>query len=179
MASDGTNEKDINLIIAQNLKEFLLFFDFDVIMTRDSDISTSTTQDKNKWKLSDLENRIKLMQENSDAIFVSIHLNKFTATSASGTQVFYSQKTDSSDVLAQTIQSSVKKLLQPDNERVIKKGTNNIYILKKATVPSVIVECGFLSNKNDLEKLKDENYQRMMAFSIFCGIIDYYNNVGK
>ena len=59
---------------------------------------------------------------------------------------------------------------------MIKKATSSIYILKNAKIPAVIVECGFLSNKNELEKLKDEKYQRMMAFSIFCGIIEYHNN---
>ena len=180
VASDGTSEKDINLIIAQNLKEFLLCFGFDVKMTRNADISTNTNNEGKFNKINDLNSRIKIMEENPDAVFVSIHLNKFTTSSAVGSQVFYSAKTDSSEALAQNIQLAIQGFLQPDNDRIIKKSTDSIYILKKARVPAVIVECGFLSNKTELEKLKEENYQRMMAFSIFCGIMNYHNeNAGK
>lgn len=179
VASDGTSEKDINLKIAQNLRDFLSYAGFDVIMTRNTDSSTATIEDKNSKKLSDLKNRIKLMYENRDSIFVSIHLNKFTTTSANGAQVFYSQNAEGSDILAQTLQNSIKNLIQPNNSRVIKRGTSSIYILKNAVVPTAIVECGFLSNQAELEKLKDEKYQSMMAFSIFCGIMEYHSNSGK
>lgn len=151
-------------------------FGFDVIMTRESDISTDAENTSLSKKSSDLHNRLKLMTENPDAVFVSIHLNKFTATNVSGAQVFYSPKTEKSDLLAQSVQSSIKNLLQPNNERVIKQGTKSIFLLDNAVVPAVIVECGFLSNKAELEKLKDEKYQSMMAFSVFCGIMDYYND---
>ena len=178
-AADGTSEKNINLSIAKRLKSFLEHFGFEVIMTRESDVSTASPEETNSKKLSDLKNRIALMDENPNAIFVSIHLNKFTTTSAVGAQVFYSQNFEGSDILAQSIQSSIKNLLQPDNDRTIKKGTKSIYILKKATIPTAIVECGFLSNKTELNKLKDEKYQSMMAFSIFCGIMDYYKALRK
>lgn len=175
VASDGTSEKDINLNIAQNLKEFLLCFGFDVKMTRNADISTDTQNGEKFNKIKDLNYRIMLMEENPEAVFISIHLNKFTTSSAVGSQVFYSAKTESSEILADNIQSSIKTFLQPQNDRIIKKSTDSIYILKKASVPAVVVECGFLSNNAELQKLKDENYQRMMAFSIFCGIMNYHN----
>lgn len=177
VASDGTTEKDINLKIAQNLKEFLRYFGFEVKMTRESDVSTESDNGKKNKKSSDLYNRLKVMKENPDAIFVSIHMNKFTSSSAEGAQVFFAPKVESSDILANSIQGIIRELLQPKNDRIIKQGTKNIYILRNATIPATIVECGFISNPQELKLLKDENYQRKMAFSIFCGIIDYYNSI--
>ncbi len=176
-APDGTAEKDINLLIAQNLRDFLTHFGFNVIMTRNEDVSTESENAKNNKKYSDLNNRLKIMKENPNAIYVSIHMNKFTSTSANGAQVFYAHKIKNSDLLAQSIQDNIKNQLQNNNNRVIKQGTKNIYILKNATIPATIVECGFISNPQELKLLKDENYQRKMAFSIFCGIIDYHNSI--
>ena len=175
-ASDGTQEKDINLNISKNLKVFLEYFGFNVIMTRESDVSTESDNGKNSKKSSDLYNRLNTMKENPDAVFVSIHMNKFTSSSAVGAQVFYAPNAEMSDLLADSIQSTIKQLLQPQNERVIKKGTKSIYILNNATIPAIIVECGFMSNQKELSLLKDENYQKKMAFSILCGIISYHNS---
>ncbi len=181
VALDGTVEKDINLKICLTLAEFLRFSGYDVIMTRSGDNSTDNI-DSDKIasrKKSDLKNRLELMNENPDAVFVSIHLNKFTTSTASGSQVFYSGAKEESQVLGEKIQSAIVKLLQPENIRVNKKATTSTYLLYNATVPAVLVECGFLSNANDLQKLKDEAYQREMAFSIFCGITQYFteNNI--
>ncbi len=177
VAEDGTPEKDINLQIAKSLRDFLELYNFNVVMTRESDVSTASDDAKGNKKTSDLYNRLKLMGEYENAIFVSIHLNKFTSTAVSGAQTFYSQKTENSERLALSVHSSIINMLQPENERQIKKGTSSIYLLKNALCPAIIVECGFLSNKAELQKLKDENYQRMMAFCIFCGIMDYSNGM--
>lgn len=174
--ADGTHEKDINLKISKNLKDFLEYFNFNVIMTRETDISVESDNGKKSKKSSDLYNRLNTMKENPDAIFVSIHMNKFTSSNAVGAQVFYAPKVPMSDLLADSIQSTIKQLLQPQNERVIKKGTKSIYILNNATIPATIVECGFMSNQKELSLLKDENYQKKMAFSILCGIISYHNS---
>ncbi len=175
-AGDGTNEKNINLAIAKDLEQLLKFSGFNVIMTRNDD--TGTEDDPNAdirdRKVSDMQNRLKLMQNNPDAIFVSVHLNKFTSVKVSGAQVFYSKNNTDSLPLAINIQESLKNKLQPDNERVVKQGTKATYLLHKTTIPAVIVECGFLSNTSELEKLKTEKYQRQTAFSIYCGICDYY-----
>lgn len=144
-------------------------------MTRNEDIATdSTDSDKiSARKKSDMVNRLNLMSENPQAIYVSIHLNKFTTSAASGAQVFFSSKFDEARVLGETIQSQIKALLQPQNERVIKQGTSSTYLLYNAKIPAVIVECGFLSNHAELEKLKTEEYQSQMAFAICSGIIEY------
>ena len=171
-AMDGTIEKDLNLSIALKLASLMKISGYKVIMTRTADTSTDNSSSGFNKK-GDLNNRLKLMEENPSAIFVSIHLNKFTTSAASGAQVFYSQKSECSKELGQSIQKSIVNLLQPENNRVIKMGTNSTYILKNATVPAVIVECGFISNKAELTLLKTEDYQRKMAFSIMAGIMDF------
>ena len=175
-ASDGTVEKDINLQIALKTARLLRFNGFDVIMTRSED--TGTEDDESvaiaKRKKSDLTNRLQIMKDNPDAVFVSIHLNKFTTSAANGAQVFYTKNRKEALCLAQSLQKSIKTLLQPQNDRVVKQGTNSTFLLKNAVVPTVIVECGFLSNKAELEKLKSEDYQSQMAFAVVCGITDYF-----
>ena len=175
-AVDGTVEKDINLQIALKTARLLRFNGFDVIMTRSED--TGTEDDESvaiaKRKKSDLTNRLQIMKDNPDAVFVSIHLNKFTTSAANGAQVFYTKNRKEALCLAQSLQKSIKTLLQPQNDRVVKQGTNSTFLLKNAVVPTVIVECGFLSNKAELEKLKSEDYQSQMAFAVVCGITDYF-----
>lgn len=177
VAPDGTVEKDINLKIALTLKEFLKQGGFQVIMTRESDVSTDDVEtDKIATrKKSDLKNRLGLMKDNPRAVFVSIHLNKFTTSAANGSQVFYSAGHKESKVLGDCIQKSIVKHLQPENTRVNKQATSSTYLLYNATVPAVLVECGFLSNSAELKRLKDEEYQKKMAFSIFCGITSFYS----
>lgn len=175
VASDGTVEKDINLSIAKKLGVLLNFSGFDIIMTRTDDTATNTIEGSiAKRKKSDLKNRLELMEKNKDAIYVSIHLNKFTTSSANGAQVFYTPNFKEASTLGGEIQSSITSLLQPDNTRVIKMGTSSTYILKNAKVPTVIVECGFLSNTNELKKLKDKKYQTQMSFAIAAGILNFY-----
>ena len=175
-AADGTVEKDINLQISQKVCALLRFSGYDVIMTRDSD--TGTEDDESaaiaKRKKSDLSNRLQLMKENPDAIFVSVHLNKFTTSAANGAQVFYTKNYSQAYDLANCVQSSIKALIQPENTRVVKQGTSSTYLLKNAAVPAIIVECGFLSNKQELEKLKTQDYQSQMAFAITSGILEFY-----
>lgn len=179
VAKDGTVEKDINLSISQALERMLKSSGFEVIMTRSADISTDdSTAENNKFhKKGDLQNRLALMDKYPDSLFVSIHLNKFTTSAASGSQVFYSGNTEQSKQLGEYIQSSIIKLLQPANTRVNKKATSSTYILYNATVPAVLVECGFLSNGAELENLKNEEYQQKMAFCIYCGIKEFFTNM--
>ena len=175
VAQDGTIEKDINLSITLTLKELLIKSGYDVIMTREEDTSTESDRGEKipSRKKSDLKNRLQIMNDNPSAVFVSVHLNKFTTSAARGSQVFYSGNNDNSKVLGDRIQASIISLLQPDNYRVNKKATSSTYILYNATVPAVLVECGFLSNAEELKRLKDEEYQRQLAFCIYCGINDY------
>lgn len=178
VASDGTLEKDINLNITLKTAFFLEQSGYEVILTRESDVSTDDLSDEAiaVRKKDDLKHRLDLMTQNKDAIFVSIHLNKFTTSAANGSQVFYSGNDERSRTLADNVQTSIVSLLQPSNKRVNKKATSSTYILHNATIPAILVECGFLSNSAELKLLKDENYQNKMAFSIYCGITEYLKN---
>ncbi len=151
---------------------------YDVIMTRTDDVATDSTDSETiaVRKKSDLKNRLELMTKYPDAVFVSIHLNKFTTSAANGSQVFYSGRNEKSKLLGEKIQGSIVSLLQPENTRVNKKATSSTYLLYNATIPAVLVECGFLSNSGELIKLKNPQYQKEMAFSIFCGITEFFNN---
>lgn len=175
VAMDGTSEKNINLKIAKKLKSMLKLNGINVIMSRESDTAINDYGTKiHTKKKSDMQNRLELMKENPDAVFVSIHLNKFTTSAASGAQVFYSDNFELSGTLAESIRKSIVALLEPENNRSIKKGTSSTYLLYNAKVPAVLVECGFLSNKQDLENLKSDEFQSKIAFAISEGILNYY-----
>lgn len=176
VAEDGTLEKDINLDISIKLEKMLTACGFNVIMTRDKDISVYTDGDTTRTrKVSDMKNRLSVYNAENDNIVISIHQNKFTQSKYSGTQVFYSVTDEKSKTLAESIKTSVTSMLQPSNYRETKPADKNIYLLYNAKVPAVIVECGFLSNPQELSQLKDEQYRSKLAFSVFCGFLDYYN----
>ena len=159
VADDGTVEKDINLNISNTLSELLRIYGFEVIVTRSIDVSTDNTESEKiaTRKKSDLRNRLEMMNDYPEAVFVS----------------------EASAILGEKIQSTIVKLLQPENKRVNKQATASTYLLYNATIPAVIVECGFLSNKSELELLKNKEYQNKMAFCIFCGITEYFSEINK
>ncbi len=175
VASDGTVEKDINLKIAQQLQLLCQSGNLRTVMTRNKDIAIyddDCTTLKAK-KTSDMHNRLKIFNADNNAIVVSIHQNKFDKEQYHGTQVFFSPNNPESENLAESIRLSVTGLLQPDNQRQNKKANKNIFLLYRCTQPSVLVECGFLSNHEELEKLKDSDYQKQIAFAVYCGILEY------
>ncbi|MBQ7961513.1 MAG: N-acetylmuramoyl-L-alanine amidase [Clostridia bacterium] len=178
VANDGTQEQYINLAIALEMNEYLTNKGFRTLLVRDDDNSVhdSDAQTIREQKVSDIRNRLKISEEYDNSIFVSVHQNMFTESKYHGTQVFYSPNNPESEVLASFIQKSVVKQLQPDNTRQIKKCDKSVYLMYNTNAIAVLAECGFLSNPDELEKLKDENYQRRIAESICNGIIDYINN---
>lgn len=175
VAADGTEEQHINLSIAKLLEEQLHVLGIQTAMTRTDENSIHDADKKTirERKVSDIHNRMAILDNTPNAILVSIHQNKFADTSLWGTQVFYSPNTTSSPALAQCIQESVQTLLQPENKRQIKKSGSSIYLLYNAKKTAVLVECGFLSNPKENEQLKDESYREKMAFSIAMGILEY------
>lgn len=175
---DGTVEKDINLDIALKLEKLMKFYGFDVIMTRTEDIMTCDDglDSLRKRKVSDIHNRFDVLEKNPDAVFISIHQNKFEDNSQHGTQVFYSGNNDESKLLAESIQNSIVSVLQPDNSRVVKKSGSGIYLLYHAKLPAVLVECGFISNPAEVKKLNDEKYRMKIAILIADGLIKYLMN---
>ena len=172
------SEKEINLAIALKLQKLLEISGFHVSMTRTTDVSISddhldTVRER---KVSDLHNRLKMIEAQENCIFISIHQNHFTSSRYSGAQVFYSTKNDESKKLAETIKSRVVELVQPENKRETKPATSSIYLLWNTKVPAILVECGFLSNESEAAKLNDKIYQQQMAFAICSGVLDYFNS---
>ncbi len=179
VASDGTNEKDINLAITKDISALFEVFEINYIAVRTEDVSVGDNDlpTLRERKRSDIKNREKLVNSTPDAVFFSIHQNMYDSAKYRGTQVFYGAQNPNSEILAQEIQDAVKNRLQPDNTRQIKPSGDSIYLLYNAKVPSVMVECGFLSNPEELALLKDDNYQKKIAYSVFCGLQSYLNKI--
>ena len=178
-ADDGTLEKDLNLQIAIKLNESLNSMGIKTVMIRTEDISVhdASANTIRQKKVSDLKNRLKIINETDNSIFVSIHQNHFSDSRYSGTQVFYSKNNPQSSVLADCIRQSVISDLQKENTRETKPSGTDIYLLYHAESPAVMVECGFLSNINESKNLKNENYQKELAFVLALGISDYLNSL--
>jgi N-acetylmuramoyl-L-alanine amidase len=174
--ANGVTEKNINLAVSLMLSDYFSVSKYECVLTREDDrLLYSQGEEKNK-KRHDLINRVKFANDIGNALFVSIHQNKFEQEKYSGTQVFYSPNNEKSFELATEIQKSVVNNLQKDNERQVKKGDKSIYLLKNATIPAVIVECGFLSNYEEARKLSEESYQKQLAEAIMTGILDFLKN---
>ncbi|HCB65432.1 MAG TPA: hypothetical protein DEP43_05650 [Ruminococcaceae bacterium] len=171
---DGQIEKEINLSIALKLDTMLQAYGFQTILTRNSDVSIHSADAKTvrQQKTSDLKNRLKLLEDTESGILISIHQNQYSKSSAHGTQVFYGRNCAQSKELAEMLQKTITGYLQPDNTREIKQATKDIYILYQATKPAVMVECGFLSNREEAARLTDEEYQDQIAFSICMALMN-------
>ena len=176
VADDGTYEKNLNLAIAKKLNFVLQLYGVNTVLTRVDDNAlgkTSTNSETNKVK--DTKARVEIMQKYPNAIFVSIHQNKFSDTSVKGFQTFYKNGDNYGKALAENIQTTFVELLNPDKVRTAKSDNRNVYILNNSTIPTVIVECGFLSNSEDLSNLKSDAYQGKIAFTLAIGILKYFN----
>ena len=171
---DGSYEKDINLALAFELGEVLESEGYAVVYTRTEDKLLYTEEENIKGirKISDLKNRCKFAAEYPNAIFLSIHMNSYSNPKYSGLQVYYSNANENSYNLASKIQTSVKTTLQENNNRLIKSG-EGIYVLENVTSPAVLIECGFMTNFEECEKLSQKEYQKQLSFAVVCGIIEY------
>lgn len=170
-------EKNINLDISQDTADLLRLMGFDVSMTRSNDNAlTDEGEDVKKRKYNDMRLRLSMYNSSPDNVIISIHQNKFSNASSKGAQVFYSPNNDLSTRLAESIRLSTVSQLQPDNSRECKAAGKEIYLLKNTDNPAVIVECGFLSNSQERQKLLDTEYQKQLALAVATGFLDYYNN---
>ena len=167
---DGSLEKNINLSISLDLYDYLMVSGINTVLTRDGDYEMYRAGEKRTK--SDLYNRMDFINSVPDSILISIHQNHFENEAEWGTQVWFSPNDEISPTLADKILQSVKKNIQPENKRENKVSDNSYYILYKAQKPSVMVECGFVSNKNENNKLQDKEYQKDMAYSILAGICE-------
>ncbi|MCL2087010.1 MAG: N-acetylmuramoyl-L-alanine amidase [Oscillospiraceae bacterium] len=174
---NGALEKDINLKIVKALENMLSFSGYDVLLTRSEDISLHDVgiSGLRNQKVSDMENRKKIIDDNPDSIFLSIHQNQFTQPQIFGAQMFYVDNNADSARLALALQNNFKEL-EPDNTREIKLIDNGLFLFKNTTQPAVLIECGFLSNPNDAANLNDREYQKRVAFTIYKSVIQHLSN---
>lgn len=176
----GTIEKNINLSIGLKFKEDLEKKGFKVIMTRDTDSglyqNEGTVREK---KVRDLNNRCKLKKDSHCDMFISIHLNMFPQRQYKGAQVWYSNNLESKN-FSKIMQQTLINNLDNNNKRVEKPAKGAYKVLKcNDNIPSVIVECGFLSNPTEEENLKTEVYQQKIADSLSESVTIYFDNIIK
>lgn len=177
-SDDGTLEKDLNLQIAHKLNAVLQSMGIETVMTRTEDVSIhdDDAETIRQKKVSDLKNRLSIINNTDDAVFVSIHQNHYSSSKFSGAQIFYSKNNPLSQKLADSVRLSIVSYLQNSNTREIKKSGSEIYLLNNAQPPAIMVECGFMSNYAETQNLKNEAYQQKLAFTIAIGITDYFSN---
>ncbi|HHX33503.1 MAG TPA: hypothetical protein GX713_04695 [Mollicutes bacterium] len=164
----GVNEDEINLLISLELRKALEKEGATVMMTRDGDYDLSRPNAIYRKK-SDFDNRIRIINNSDSDLYLSIHLNFFHQSSYYGPQVFYynDQK------LAEVIQNELNNNL--NSKRKAKKMDNSNYMYSKLNINGVLIECGFLSNTNERNKLSTKEYQKNLALIITKGVINYYN----
>jgi N-acetylmuramoyl-L-alanine amidase len=175
VSRSGVMEKDINLKIGLMLKDKLIKDGYKVVMTREEDIGLYKDDGRiRKKKIEDLSNRCKMKKDFNCDMFISIHLNIFPESKYYGAQVWYSRNKDSQR-FANIIQGNFKKDLDSSNNRQEKPALDSYKVLRcNDDMPSVIIECGFLSNINEEEKLKNGEYQSKIVDSIEKSINSYY-----
>lgn len=176
---NGVAEKGINLDILLNVKALCEQAGYQVEVTRDTDVSIhdSGVTGLANQKKSDMENRLEIMNKYENAVVVSIHQNQFTDPQYSGAQMFYSATNPYSEQLASIMQNRFKSMLQPENNRETKLSGKELYLIYFTKCPSVMVECGFLSNPDEAARLESEEYQRKVAFTIFSGLTEFIETV--
>lgn len=171
----GSHEKDINLAIALKLKDYLEESGAKVVMTRTQDEDLDGLPDKFN-KNSDMRARKEIINGSGADILISIHQNAFTQPEVRGAQVFYYNESNNAKALANNVQTSITENADANNKRKI-KSTENYYVLKVSTMPGIIIECGFLTNSEEAAALNSKEYQDKMAWSIYAGIVKYFQQV--
>ena len=174
-SSNGTTEAESNLKIALKVQNLLEQSGATVILTRSDenaiyDLDSNTLKQK---KISDIHNRVKIGNESSADIFVSIHLNKIPQQQYWGWQTFFKNGNEYSKKLAKSLQQGLNQTIQKENKRESLK-IENVYIIEHVEIPTAIVECGFLSNPEEKALLEQEEYQDKLAWGIYIGIMDYF-----
>lgn len=175
VGSSGTSEQDINLSIAQRVQALAEFFGVHTAMTRTDEnaLGYDPSRSVRENKIADIKAREQFVQETSNPVFLSIHLNKFSDARYHGAQVFYSPSHPDSRALAERMQETLAEGCDPANTRQAKQAESTIYLMKKLECPAVIVECGFLSNPEEEQRLSDTEYHKKLAASIVTGYLRY------
>ncbi len=174
-SKNGLIEKNINLELAMMLRDLLSSKDINVVLTRDTDtlLYDRSADYKGKKKKLDMEARLKIIQNTDNCIFVSLHMNSFSDSRYSGLQVWYSDNNADSQTLANLVQTNIQSELQPDNNRKIKSAGDDIYLLSNSHCPSILVECGFLSNIAEADLFRDAQYKQSLTSNLCDSIINF------
>ncbi len=177
VSPNGVRESTINLEISLRTRDLLCFLGLPVTMTRETDVSIYSPEAKtvSEKKVSDLKNRVRIVDETRGAVLVSIHQNMFSESKYRGAQVFYAD-TAGSKALAERMQAVFCGDLDPRNHRQIKP-SESVYLLKRIRCPAILVECGFLSNPEEERLLQTEGYQKQMASAICAAITQYLSSL--
>ena len=170
---DGVQEKDLNLKMALALRDLLEQQDVEVLMTREDAGGLYDERTSNK-KVQDMRRRCELINREKPACVVSIHQNSYHEENIHGAQVFYYKTSKESGELAKILQKELARVVEPTNHRQA-KANDTYYLLKKTEAPTVIVECGFLSNWDECAKLQNEEYQAKLVWAIQMGVLKYLN----
>jgi N-acetylmuramoyl-L-alanine amidase len=171
----GLAEAGVNLAIADKARGVLMLLGVPATMTRETadslnyDAEASIRANKN----ADLTARLALAEQYPDALFLSVHLNNFSQSAYHGAQVFYAEKRPESAPLAQSLQRRLRAVLDPTNTRAAKPAPERVYLMTNAPGPAVTIECGFLSNPAEAERLAQDDYQTWVALAIAAGATDY------
>ena len=173
VSSSGVIESALNLDISIKLKYVFLFFGIEPVMVRETDISLHSdgVSGLARQKISDLKNRVKLVNSIENGFLISIHQNSFSDSRYSGAQIFYSD--EESKHLAELLQSNIHEQIDTENSRSSKPVDSRVYLFKNVERPAVLVECGFLTNPKELMLLQDLTYQRKLAVAIFSSYIQF------
>lgn len=174
---NNVKEKEINLKIAKELEKLLQKEGIKVVMTRKDDGGLYQQSSNNK-KVEDMRKRCEIITKANPVFTVSIHQNSYPDESVKGAQVFYYGQSQEGKKLAETLQQSLVEQLDPTNHRQA-KANESYFLLKKTPSPTVIVECGFLSNSQEAELLNSEEYQNKVAEAVKSGILKCLNMEGK
>lgn len=158
------------------MQELLEQSGYTVVLTRSDENGIYDLDEKSikNKKTSDLKNRVKLANSEEADIFVSVHLNKIEQSKYYGWQTFYQAKSEKSKLLAEKIQNNLNYSIQKENKRTALELTGK-YIMDNVKIPTVTVECGFLSNKQEEQDLKNSEYQSELAWGIYTGIMEYFD----
>lgn len=170
---NGTIEKDINLEISLKLQEVLEKRGVRVIMTRkdDNSICDSSAKTLHEKKVSDMHNRLEIINTSGADLFLSIHMNSFSDPKSGGLHVFYSRNHPEAEETAVLIQESIAELTGAKTHTV-KAASDTLFLMKNPIPPAILVECGFISNPEEEKLLNDDDYQSKIAFSIANAVIN-------
>ena len=169
----GSVESTLNLKIAKKTEKILKDKGFHVIMTRRKEDGIHSCEGSvAQKKKDDMRKRLEIINSGKADIFVSIHMNKFSQESQRGAQVFFDREQEEGEALAQALEQRLF-VLDPDYARQPSAGD---YYILNACPASALVECGFLSNREEERLLAEESYQQRLAQAIACGVEDYFTN---